>query len=410
MSPRVVPARSEYRALLRRPGYPGFVLTVTLSRITSSMFITTGVLLVLAQTHSPALAGATAAASTITWALSAPLLGAWLDVAHRRRLLIVIDQLLSLLTLVAIVLLAGHAPGWTLPADAVLMSVTRPFSVGSFFSVLAELAGPELLDRASAVEATSMNLSFVVGPAVAGAAAGAVGAGAAIYAQAALTAVVAMLIAINPVFEVRPLERPEGAREALREGIRGLLGEPILVRTGIASMLAMFGWGLMAVGFPLYAARILHAGAHAGGYLWAGIGLGSAIGTFALAGRVSLRRIAGSYAALGLSALLWPLAASLAAGVALVTLTGFLEGPAYSGTIELRQRYTPPAVRAGVMSTLNSFTLMSNSAGAGLAGLLGRPVLLVLAFLLVNLVAAAIAGGPGAAWRSSATRRSSERA
>jgi MFS family permease len=382
------------------------VLTVSLSRITGSMFITTGVLLVLTRTHSAALAGATVAAGTVSWALSAPLLGAWLDVARRRRVLIVVDQLISVVALVAMVALAGHAPGWTLPADAVLLSITRPFSVGSFFSALSELAGADLLDRASAVEATSMNLSFVVGPALAGVIAGVTSAGTAVLLQAGLTLLVAVLIGANPVFEARSAERPSRARDALRDGLRALRSDTILVRTGAAGMLAMFGWGLMAVGFPLYAARTLHAGAHAGGYLWAGLAIGSIIGTFALAGEVSLRRVGGSYAALGLSALLWPLGASLAAGFALITLTGFLEGPAYSGTIALRQRHTPPAIRGGTMSTINGFTLAANAAGSAIAGVLDDTLALALAFTAVNLLAGlvAAAGAAGGATKQLRSR------
>jgi MFS family permease len=355
------------------------------------MFVTTSVLLVLARTHSAALAGGVEAAGTLTWAITSPLLGAWVDVATRRRVLIVVDQLTSAVGLVAMVLLAGHAPGWTLIADAVLLNATRAFSVGSFFSLIAELAGPELLDRASAIEATSLNFSFILGPAIAGALAGAAGPAVAIYVQAALTVVVAVLMGINPVFELRPAERAARARDALRAGVRSLYANPILLGTSLAGMLAMFGWGLMIVGFPLYAARDLHAGAHAGGYLWAGLAFGSMTGTFALAGTPSLRRVAVSYAVLGISSLLWPLAATLVVGFLLVTLTGFLEGPAYSGTIALRQRHMPAAARAGAQSTLSAFTLVANSIGAALAGLLARPFVLVLAFMSANLLAAAIA-------------------
>jgi hypothetical protein len=75
----------EYAALLRRPRYASFVLTVSLSRTTGAMFITSGVLLVLGRTGSAGL--------------------------------------------------------------AVLYGITGPFSTGSFVSALAEVAGPELLDR-----------------------------------------------------------------------------------------------------------------------------------------------------------------------------------------------------------------------------------------------------------------------
>jgi MFS-type transporter involved in bile tolerance (Atg22 family) len=89
------------------------------------MFAVAGVLLVLRRTGSAPLAGATAAAAMVPAAVSGPILGAWLDVARSRRLLMVIDQLSSAVCLLALVALAGHAPNWTLPAVAVLYSVTR---------------------------------------------------------------------------------------------------------------------------------------------------------------------------------------------------------------------------------------------------------------------------------------------
>lgn len=356
------------------------------------MFTTSGVLLVLGRTGSTALAGATAAAATLPAAVSGPLLGAWLDVARHRRVLIVADQVLSVIGLLAIVALAGHAPNWTVPAVTVLYSVTRPFSASTFFSALAEIAGPELLDEASAIEATSLNLAFVVGPALGGALAGAAGAATAIEIQAGVTLIVAALIAVNPAFEARPAHRALGIGDAIREGSRALVDDPVLRRAGTASVLAAFGWGLMAVGFPLYAVHSLHAPAHTSGYMWAAVALGSMIGTFVLRGPPSSRRIALSYAVLGVSALLWPLAAALAAGLLLILLTGFLEGPAYSGTIAVRQRRTPAAVRAQVNATLVGVVLVGLSAGSAIGGAINHITALIVVFTAVNLLAAAIVG------------------
>ena len=357
------------------------------------MFNTAGVLLVLSRTHSPALAGVTAAAAVLPGALSGLVLGAWLDVARRRRVLIVVDQLLSIGGLLAIVALAGHAPDWTVPAVAVLYSVTRPFSTGTFYSALAEIVGPELIDTASTIEASSLNLSFVVGPALAGALSGAASPATAIDVQAAITLVVVVLVALNPAFEARPEQRARGISDVIRTGMRALARSVPLRATGLASLLAAFGWGLMAVGFPLYAARTLHAGAHAGGYMWAAMASGSIVGTFALRRAPSLRRVAISYGVLGCSALLWPLAASLAAGIVLIGLTGFLEGPAYSGTIALRQRHAPPAVRAQVMTTLSGGALAAASGGAAVGGVIHGIWPLILTFTAINLVAALAAAG-----------------
>ena len=385
-------ARGQWRALLRRPGYRGFVTTVSASRIVGSMFNIAGVLLVLDRTGSAPLAGVVAAATVLPGALTGPLLGAWLDVARSRRALIVVDQLISVVALVAIVALAGHGPDWTLPVVAMLYSVTRPFSTGSFVSALAAIAGPGLLDRASTVEATSMNLAIVVGPALAGALAGALGAAEVVELQAALTVLVALVIAVSPSFEARSEERVESISEALREGTRALVGHRLLRDTAAASLLASFSWGLMLIAFPLYAERSLHTGRNAGGYLWAAVALGSIIGTFALAGGPSRRRVGRSYLVLGLSALLWTLAGSLWVGFALIAFSGVLEGPAYSGSIALRQRHAPVGARTQVLNTIAGFNQVALSAGSILGGVLRAPVAAFVCFCAVNLAAAAIVG------------------
>lgn len=392
---------SQWAALLRRPGYRGFVLTVSLARVATAMFVVSGVVLVLARTHDPTLAGVTAAASTLPSAVSGPLLGAWLDVAARRRVLIVCDQLLSVGGLSVMVALAGHAPNWIIPVAAALYSITSPLSTGSFVSALAEVAGYDLLDRASAVEATSLNLGFIVGPALAGLLAGAFGPATALECQAALVLGVAVLVGLNPVFDVRPIVRPASVTAALREGTRALRHHRLLRNIGLASVLGNMSWSLMVVGFPLWAAGRLHAGAHAGGYLWAALAGGSIIGTFALARAPSPRRVAFSYVTLGLSALLWLLADRLLAGFLLVLLSGCLEGPAYSGVIALRQHAAPAAVRGQVFNTFGSLNMTAAAIGSAVGGAIQRPVTIMLIFVALNAAAAtfAVRAGVGAAER-----------
>lgn len=387
-------SESNFGRLWRRPGYLRFVLTVSLSRTSATMFNTAGVLLVLVRTGSAPLAGATAAAAVVPSAVAAPLLGAWLDIARRRRVLIVFDQLLSVVALLAIVALAGHGPDWTVPTVAVFYGITRPFSAGSFFSALAEIAGPELLDQASAVEATSLNLAVLVGPALAGVLVGVIGAAPTVELQAGLTTLVGVLIAIDPAFEARAVDRSDSVKQALRTGLEALRRERVLLASSLSSSLAAFGWGLMVVGFPLYAVQTLHGRAHASGYLWAAVAAGSILGTFILHGPPRLRRVGFSYAILGLSALLWPLAGTLIIGVLLIGVTGFLEGPAYSGTIALRQRHVPAAVRAQVLTTISGVASLTLAAGAALGGAIQDPLTLILVFTAINLVAAlaAIAG------------------
>lgn len=77
---------------------------------------------------------------------------------------------------------------------------------------------------------------------------------------------------------------------------------------------------------------------------------------------------------LGLSALVWPLGDNVLAGVLLVGLTGLLEGPAFSGTIVLRQRHSPPGARAQVVTTIVGLVQIAMSTGAALGGAIHDPM------------------------------------
>jgi MFS family permease len=384
----------EWRALLARPGYLGFALTVAPSQISSLMFAVSGVLLVLDRTGSAALAGATASAAVLPAALTGPVLGAWLDVTARRRPWIVADRLLSSAALLGLVALAGHGPDWSLPLVAVLYGVTTPLSIGSFLGAQAAIAGPELLDRASAVTATTANVAVVIGPALAGTLAGVVAPATVVELQAALTVVTGGLIAINPVFDLRSGEAAPSTRHALAAGLLALRERRLLRGTIAANSLAAFSWGLMTVGFPVYAAHTLGSGHNAAGFLWAAVALGSIVGTFALSRGPDPRRMAASYAAFGCSALLWPLAGSLAAGICLILLTGVLEGPAFSGAVALQQRLAPERARTAVLNTGQSITTATMALGQAIGGitidLTGRAALAIVLFAAADVGAAAL--------------------
>ena len=97
------------------------------------------------------------------------MLGAWLDRAgDRRRQAMILDQVLAATSLVGIVLLAGNAPDWTVPAVALVAGITWPLSFGGFTSLIPVIVPDELLAQANALEATSFNVAIIAGPALAG--------------------------------------------------------------------------------------------------------------------------------------------------------------------------------------------------------------------------------------------------
>jgi MFS family permease len=244
---------------------------------------------------------------------------------------------------------------------------------------------------------------------VAGAIAGTAGAAAAIEVQIGLFAATIALTITAQVFELRPSVRPSGGLlDSVGDGLRALWGIVPLRALSASSLFSVMGWGSLNVGFPAYAIAV-NAGAHASGYLWAAVSVGSVVSAFAfarLAARLStVALMAGSSLAMGCSALLWPLASSLPAALALVTLTGVLEGPALAAFFTVRQRFTPPQLRGQVFSTVGSLTLAGMAIGSALAGpvhaALGTDATL-LAFAALQFASAVCMAGARGALRDKA--------
>src|SRR4051812_29894559 len=186
---------SDLARLRRQPGYTLFFVTATITRLADDMFSVGVVLLVLDRTGSAALAGATVAAVTLPSLFTGPLLGAWLDRTGRRRRLMILDQTLAATSIVGIVILAGHAPDFTLPLVALLAGITWPLSFGGFTSLIPVIVPDELLAQANALEATSFNVAIISGPALAGTISALASPQAALLTEAALTLAVIGLIA-----------------------------------------------------------------------------------------------------------------------------------------------------------------------------------------------------------------------
>src|SRR6266540_4474681 len=151
------------------PGYAAFYLGATLGRLADEMLVVAAVLLVLDRTGDPTLASATVAAASLPSVLTGPLLGAWLDRTRHRRAALAANQALLAASLAGMLLAAGRAPSWVLPALAVIGGATAPMLTGGVTSVIPLLVPPVLLPRANAMEAASFNSAAVLGPALAGA-------------------------------------------------------------------------------------------------------------------------------------------------------------------------------------------------------------------------------------------------
>jgi MFS family permease len=400
--------RAAITALRRSPGYPQFLVAATVARVADEMFAVGVVLLVLERTGSPSLAGITIAAATLPGMLSGPVIGAWLDRTGKRSLIYKVDRLLLVAVLLAILAAAGNAPNFLVPVLAFITGITLPVTMTGFTSMIPLIVEEEILPSANAVEAASLNVALIGGPALAGIVSGVVGPPAAIGAEVALTLVALVLILRIPDLNRGAAAEPVALRDSIKQGLNHLAREPVLRVASASSAVNNLGWGVLMVVFPLWAASDLGSTTSASGAIWAGFAAGSLLGALTLA-RVQARHpqewvLFTSMVVMGAGMLTWVLAGSLAVALVLVLVTAVIEGPALAAVFSLRQQRTPTRLIAQVNGTLGSAQIGAFAIGSAIGGPL------VVAFgprtcIAIVAVAVTAAGAGGGAVRAASARR-----
>jgi len=388
-------------SIWRLPGYAGFFLAATLGRVADEMLAIAVVLLVLDRTSSPALAGATVAAASLPSVLTGPVLGAWLDRTRHRRAALAANQVLLAAALLGMLLAAGRAPAWMVPALAVVGGIGAPMLTGGITSMVPLLVPPGLLPRANALEAASFNSAAVLGPALAATAAARFGPATAVALEVGIALVgLAAIARIRPLHATDPTGQapptdpagpaagpggttnragPAGTTApagtslgaALRAGLAHLARTPVLRGVTVTSSLAMGAQGLLPIAFPLLSER-LGAGRGAAGYLFAAQEVGAIAGAL-LAVRVAAswhaeRLVMGGTLLVAAGTAGLALAPSFPAAVAVAAAIGLAAGPAFAALFAVRQQWSPDPLRGQIFTTGASLKIGAYAIGAAVAG------------------------------------------
>ncbi len=175
--------------------------------------------LVWELTHSPAALGTVAMFTFLPFLVLAPQAGTWADRWDRRKLLIRLQVAAALvaLTLAALVQ-TGAVELWHLYVSATLLGVIATLEMASRPVFVGDLAGPDLVRRAVALNSSMTQASRMVGRALAGAVITGFGIAAAFWVNAAsFVAVIASLLVIRGTGQSQPRSGPgrHGFGEAL---------------------------------------------------------------------------------------------------------------------------------------------------------------------------------------------------
>jgi MFS family permease len=361
--------------------------SATLSRLADQAGSVALVLLIIARTHDPRLAGLVVAAFALPTLLTGPVMGAYLDQLRAKRALFAANQLVLAVVLTAILLLTGHAPGVALVGLGLLAGLTAPVLTGGFSSLVPLLVPSSSLLRANAFDSASYDVAGLGGPGLVAAIAVTAGPGTALAVVAALAAAGLVLVLAIPMPVPTRHQRPDPLLTAIRDGLRLLGRVPLLRSVTITTTVSQFALGLLPVALPLLALELRHSVA-VGGWFLTAISAGSLVGSLASARLLARYSPAGVLVAtiawLGASLAGTALAPGLSLALPLCVLAGLAEGPSLAVTLSVRQRCVPPSRYAQISATAASAKTGGYALGAAAAGLLAstltaRQLLLVVA-------------------------------
>lgn len=357
--------------------------------------------LVWQLTHSTAALGTVAMFTFLPFLVLGPQAGTWADRSDRRRLLIWL-QVVAVLVAVALAALVQTrtVEVWHLYVSASVLGVVATLEMVCRPVFIGDLAGPQLLRRALAINSSMTQASRMVGPAVAGVVISTFGIAWAFWVNgASFLAVIASLLALHRTARNDP--RGDGGRHGFGEALAFLhktagLRELILFST----FLTFFGMSANNI-FPAVADQVLNGQAATLGWLWSASGAGAFLGAVLGVPLVhNIQRVGllagGATIWAGAFLAAFSVCTSMPPSLVCLSLSGLAFPVVITTSVGMLQLLGPKEMRARLQSALLMVTFGIQPAAALVigwsAGLLTAPLALRVNALLMITGAALLLG------------------
>jgi MFS family permease len=293
----------------------------------------------------------------------------------KRKILYVTQSVAGILALILGVLVATDlARLWTVYLLALCLGINSAFDMPARQTFVMELVGEAQLKNAVTLYSTLVNLSRIIGPAVAGVIIATVGLALCFILNGlSFAAVVIMLLRIDgrQLHIAAPATRARGAVSA---GLRYVLGNPVLSSTllmmGIIGMLTFE----FQVSLPLLARFAYHGDASSYAFLSASLGAGAVIGGLFIAGRrkVAPELLVKGAMLFGLAVIIASVMPNLWLCAAALVVTGFCSIAFTSMANSVLQLESTPQMRGRVMAFWTIAVLGSSTLGGPIVGWVGQ--------------------------------------
>lgn len=316
------------------------------------------------QTGSPFLTGLLGAVELAPLIAAALVGGALADSMDRRRLLLLDQFALVLVTaLLALLAFAGAPPLGVLYVLAALLAGAGAIQNVARSAIVPNLVAPARMPSALALHFGLMSITQVIGPAVGGLLIAISGVGLTYAVDAAsCLALVAAVLGMAP----QPPQRDAGAEElgirrSIAEGLRFVRSKPALTAS-FAIDLAAMTFGMPRVLFPVLALTVYDAGATGTGLLYAAVAAGATVAALTTGWLAHARRLGriviAAVLAWGLAIACAGLTGSIWLAATLLALAGAADSVSAVCRSTITQSVTPDAMR-GRMGSVFSLVVTS---------------------------------------------------
>lgn len=263
---------------------------------------------------------------------------------------------------------------WHIYALALLAGALSPATTAGTRVITPHLVPEDALDRANALESTSMQFSTLAGPALAGVLVLRVGGTWALLVDAASFLLMGLFAFSLPSIARQPASVLAQGMGAWLGGFREIVRyKPVLMLTAL-SALFFFTYGPLETALPIYSERVLRVGPTGYGLLWTGFGVGALAGALLTAFVAARSRpgISQPLIAILWGAFLCPLMVTRSLPVAMLCLAlgGLSWAPYLPIEASLVQRLVPETTRGQVFGARLALITAAAPLGAVAGGFL----------------------------------------